>query len=125
METTPVIEHLWKLGKYLSDSVIAEIKNKNLSDVFSITGMAPWMIVTIHDRQPYTKEFIKTIFMTEMLNQGILIQSSHNISFAHSIEDCEKIIEAYSNTLTYIANIFDGIKKVELESVIKPTFKVR
>ena len=50
------------------------------------------------------KEAIKTLFMKEMLAQGILIAGSNNVTYAHSEADVARIAAAYDNTFARIAD---------------------
>ena len=127
MQQTPVIEQLWEMGASLADAVRHEISTAKLDGVFSLSGMAPWMILTIHDAGDQSRELIKTVFMREMLRQGVLMQSSHNICYAHTVEDVDCVVNAYKNSFGLIANLLreDALEESLDGPVLKPVFSVR
>jgi glutamate-1-semialdehyde-2,1-aminomutase len=127
MKEKPVIEELWRKGKYLSEKVKSLIIEHNLSDVIKLTGKPPWIILNFIDHKYSDSAAIKTLFMIEMLNHGVLIQGSHNICYAHTEDDLKKVINAYKVTLPIIKDqLSSGNIKNTLDCpIIYPVFKVR
>lgn len=70
---------------------------------------------------------IKTLFMQEMFKQGILTFGSHNLSFAHSQESLQHLLNAYEIILPKISKADkDGTLDMLLECApLVPLFKVR
>jgi len=127
MQRQPVIEHLWNFGQKLSDGVLEIINNLNLQDVVKFMGYAPWKIISFLDFKNISAATIKTFFQKEMIRNGVLILSSHNISFAMNEEAFETIMNAYKLTLEKLAeHLLMGDLCANLECpVIQPIFKVR
>ncbi len=49
-------------------------------------------------RLRFRDQEVKTLFMQEMIKHGVLIISSHNLCYAHTTADCERILKAYRAT---------------------------
>jgi glutamate-1-semialdehyde 2,1-aminomutase len=127
MRREPVIESLWRTGANLADSVCEEIAAHGLSDVFSLRGMAPWKVLQIGDHPNVNAAAIKTVFLREMLSNGVLIGTGHNICQAHDDADLATVTEAYRRSLDLIANkLDDGSLWTSFDGPpIKPVFSVR
>jgi glutamate-1-semialdehyde 2,1-aminomutase/spore coat polysaccharide biosynthesis protein SpsF len=127
MRSEPVIEYLWKTGDTLARKVEAVVSAHNLSHVFQLVGKPPWKILNILNQDTARKEAIKTLFLKHMLEQGILIQASHNLCYAHSDQDIEAIVAAYDVALGAVAGeLAGGNLESHLECpVIEPVFQVR
>lgn len=127
MKESSVIEKIWETGEVLSKNVESIISNNDASSFLSIKGLAPWKILQFSECSGISAMAIKTLFIREMIKQGILISSSHNITFSHNNSDVEKIKDAYSRVLPYISDMLvNGDVNAELNNnVINPVFSVR
>ena len=65
--------------------------------------------------------------MQEMLLRGILIQSSHNFSFAHGDADIDLLLAAYDEVFPLLADaVHNGAMEQLLQGpAMKPLFQVR
>ena len=111
----------------LAKGVKKEIHAAELNDVFSLMGKVPWMILEIRNYKEKSCALIKTIFMREMLKCGVLIQSCHNISYAHTKQDICHVVDVYRAVFKVICDYLeqgstDSIADGEL---IRPVFLVR
>ena len=127
MKRESVIEALWSKGKQLTEIVNNEIKRFSLQDFFSLSGLPPWKFLIIKDCGAIPKEFLKTLFIREMLNHGVLIQGTHNVSYAHTEDDLNCVKQAYEKTFSTIQK---AIQQNDFErclngKIIKPIFSVR
>lgn len=127
MQKLNVIDKLWETGQTLADNVNAIIKKHGLETIISLNGLAPWKILAFKDHDTAAKEVIRTYFMTEMLKNGVLIASSHNICYAHTEKDIGHVTNAYDNVLQKIADgLHSGsLKDNLLTDPIYPVFQVR
>jgi len=124
MKREPVIKDLWEKGSFLANKVRQIIEDLALSNVFSLSGKAPWMLLGVRDHQSATKELIKTIFIREMLANGVLMQVSHNVSYAHTQDDLHLVLDAYRNALALVKESLEG-GRLEEHAAIEPVFQVR
>ncbi len=127
LEREKVTEHLWEKGAYLMAEARARMKAAGVDDVVGLTGSAPWAILTYKDHPRATKETIKTLVLREMIAAGVLINASHNISYAHSPADIGHVLKAYDYALGELRKALDqgDIEKRLGNQVIKPIFSVR
>ena len=88
---------------------------------------APWAILSFRDHARASKDAIKTLFLREMIQAGVLINASHNVCYAHSAADIAQVLAAYEQALPAVkAALSRGDLERELgERVIRPVFAVR
>ncbi len=127
MRREPVIKTLWRTGDELADRAAESIEDKGLENVVSLAGIAPWKLLAFHDHPQGRKEAVKTLFIREMLANGVLVNASHNVCYAHSRPDIDAVANAYDMALTVVAK---ELERGSLESrlgapVIEPVFSVR
>lgn len=127
MQKEPVIRHLWKLGENLSDKIQLIVDNLDLSETIKLNGYAPWKIITFHDFREISANAIRTFFQKEMIANGILILTSHNISYAMNDNEIREVVNAYESTLTKLKeNLLSNTLISNLECpIVEPIFKVR
>ena len=123
----PVLETLSARGQNVIDRLSDLIRQCGMEDTFSVSGHPSWCFFNIRDARSATAFEIKTLWMQEMIQRGILCLGSHNMSYAHSENDVQLLINAYSEVLPLIGNALDhGLVKKKLRSApLTPLFKVR
>ena len=122
-----VIEHFSEVGSYLLEKLNQLINDKNLGDIFWTSGHPSWSFLHIKEQEKYNIFEIKTFFLQEMFKRGILTLGSHNISFSHTKEIVDQLLDVYTEVLPMVK---ENIKnQTLLESiqgvVLQPLFKVR
>jgi glutamate-1-semialdehyde 2,1-aminomutase len=127
MKAEKVIEKLWKTGNSLSDTVTRIIKDNDLDDIISLVGADPWKILSFKDRGNISALAIRTFVQKEMITEGVLLLTSHNISYSVSDDDVNIIAKAYERVLFDLAqNLKNDTLISSLDCpVITPIFKVR
>lgn len=127
MEREPVIERLWSFGRRLADEVTARIAARNLDDVIELNGAPPWKLIKVSGHSRARAQAIRTLFMREMIENGVLISASHNVCYAHDDADMAVVLGAYERTLDVIADELDTGRLEERLGcpVIQPIFAVR
>jgi len=127
IERENVTQRLWSIGGELMTKARARIGAAGLSDVVGLTGAAPWTILTYKDHAKASKEAIKTLFLREMIAAGVLINASHNVCYAHSAADVDRVLAAYDYALTILREALDhgDIERRLGNQVIRPVFSVR
>ena len=123
----PVLETLSAKGQSVIDRLSDLIRQCGMEDTFSVSGHPSWCFFNIRDTRGATAFEIKTLWMQEMIQRGILCLGSHNMSYAHSEHDVQLLINAYSEALALIGNALDhGLVKKKLRcATLTPLFKVR
>ncbi len=67
-------------------------------------------------RLKFPNNDIKTLFIQEMAQQGVLIIASHNLSYAHGPNEIKRVLTAYEHTFDVLAN---AIKTKTVQERIK------
>jgi glutamate-1-semialdehyde 2,1-aminomutase len=122
-----VIDKFNEIGSYLLEQLEQLIDNEALGDIFSTSGHPSWSFLRIKEQENYNNFEIKTFFMQESLKRGILTLGSHNLSFSHTREDVDQLIEMYSKVLPMIKchlNNKDLLENIHGQ-ILEPLFKVR
>jgi glutamate-1-semialdehyde aminotransferase/spore coat polysaccharide biosynthesis protein SpsF (cytidylyltransferase family) len=122
-----VIARMIETGTAVKSGVQELIGRHGLGDVLSTAGHPTWSFLLFKDVAPYTQWHLKTLFMQETLARGVLTLGTHNISYAHSRDDVQKLLATYDAVFAVLA---DAVKSKTLESklrceVLQPLFKVR
>ncbi len=127
MRRAPVTEELWRTGAALAACARSVIAEFGLQETIGLSGLAPWMILGIRDHATARAPAIKTLFLREMLAQGVLIAASHNVCYAHNAEDVAAVERAYRAVLARVAEeLAAGGLEDNLDCpVIMPVFSVR
>lgn len=114
-------------GNVLSEFTNELIDSFGLSNVVSLSGHPTWKFLKWNGLGEYSAAEIKTFFMQEVFQEGVLVLNSHNISQAHDKKIIIKIIDAYSKVFGKIEKaISQGSLREELHvSPLEPLFKVR
>ena len=122
-----VVDTLWDTGTKIMGGVSGLISKHQLTNVFQIKGKPPWSLLLIEDRENATSWEIKSLFKQEMLSRGILISTSHNISYAHSDDDIQRLLPCYDEVFGMIRDSLerDTVSQELVGKPIEPLFKVR
>lgn len=78
-------------------------------------------------RLKFSDEDIKTLFMQEMIKNGVLIIASHNFCHAHSVSDMVRILKAYDATFAVLKDAIENcdVKSRIVGRSILPTANIR
>lgn len=127
MQCEPVIDTIRRQGEKIMAGVKKRIELHEVGDLLSTAGHPSWSFLLFKDVAPYTQWHIKTLFLQEMFARGILTLGTHNVSYAHSDADIDRLFAAYDE-------VFPLLKKAVLTSTVdkylrcqplEPLFKVR
>ena len=122
-----VIPRLQEIGSGLLARVNRVIDETNSTELVSLSGHPTWAFLNWTGSDAYSLDFLKTYFMQEMFQNGILMLGTHNVNLANTTRDLDKVEASY---ISVFSSISDGIKKDNLKSKIRvtplsPLFKVR
>ena len=103
------------------------IDNEELNEIFWTSGHPSWSFLHIKGNLQYSDFEIRTFFLQEMFKRGILILGSHNISFSHSKEDIDKLLDVYQVVLPMVKKHVEQQDLLENihGDILQPLFKVR
>ena len=127
LKTLPVADTLKRHGQRIMAGLQAIIDQHALQDLFSTSGHPTWSFLNIQDGRNATAFEIKTLWMQEMHERGILSVGTHNVSFAHSDADIDALLKAYGEVLPMIGQVLQQGRLMQVlrcEPLV-PLFKVR
>lgn len=127
MQREPVLEQLWSRGALVMDNARTAIAACRLDDAVAVGGKAPWSMLQFRDVAGASAWELKSLYLQEMLAQGILTSGSHNMSYAHSEADVARLAEAQQGAFSALRQALDqGDLRTRLAGPpIEPLFKVR
>ena len=122
-----VIDEIANKGKKIREGVQKIIDKNNLHNHFSITGHPSWLFLDFKPNNGYSESEIKTLFLQEIFQCGIITLGTHNLMLAHSSKDINFLINAYKKVLPKIARVIDSkeLTKHLKCAPIEMLFKVR
>ena len=112
----PVVETIKSRGKRVLDSTRNLVKSHGLEDVFQIGGDPTLPFMMPHQGLGYSEPEIRTFFLQEMFERGLLVLGAHAVSYAHTDADIDRLLEAYAEVLSILAT---AIQNKTLSSLLK------
>jgi len=122
-----VVGTLRARGTRLLVGVRERIARHGISDVLSASGHPAWSFLIIKDAPQASQWQIKTLLMQELFARGILAYGSHNLSYAHSDADIDRLLAVYDEVFPILrAGALEGRMSELLRcKPLEPLFKVR
>jgi glutamate-1-semialdehyde 2,1-aminomutase len=123
----PVVATMAARGRSVQSRVAEVIRANGLDDVMTVSGHPAWSFLNLRDANGYSAFEIKTLFLQEVFARGVLTVGTHNMSYAHTDADVDRLIAAYGEVMPVIA---DAVHNKALRQYLKceplqPLFKVR
>lgn len=127
LKREPVVEKLYSMGQLVIDRLQELIKKYQLEYIFGVTGLPVWSFFTIKDTKKHTVGQLKTLYMQEMLSNGILIYGTHNMSYAHTPKHIDILMKNYEKYFIKVKEIEakNNMNEHLLCEPLVPLFKVR
>ncbi|CAH9056954.1 3-aminobutyryl-CoA aminotransferase [Pseudoalteromonas sp. CIP111854] len=127
IQRNQVTQHLSQLGSLLTDKLNKIIIDNDIQDWVYTSGHPSWSFIHIANQGKYSAIQLRSLFIQEMAKRGILINASHNLSYAHKEKHIQTLLKAYSEVLPILANC---VAKQNLEELfsgepLQSVFKVR
>ncbi|MBS1962178.1 MAG: aminotransferase class III-fold pyridoxal phosphate-dependent enzyme [Bdellovibrionales bacterium] len=127
LRTKPVIKTMRENGERVKKLVAERIQRYDLGETLSISGDPTWSFVNFLEHPKTSPWITKTLFLQEMLARGIMILTTHNMSYAHTDADIDGLTNAYDEVLPMIS---EGVRTGTVEKMLKckplePLFKLR
>lgn len=127
LEAEHVPALLWQKGAQLMADARAIATRHGVDDALGLVGSAPWAILSYRDHAGGSAAAVKTLFLREMIAAGVLINASHNVSFAHNRADMAWVLSAWDHAAGVLASeLARGALDKRLDNgLIRPVFQVR
>ena len=124
----PVTATLRQRGELLLASLRGAIGRHDLRGVLSAGGDATWSFLLVTDTPRYSQYELKTLLLQELFARGILMIGTHNLSYAISEDDIERLLAAYDEVFAVLARILTDDEPLDRYlhcEPLMPLFKVR
>ncbi len=127
LRTHDVVGAIRERGTRLIDGVRDRIERHRLQDVLSVSGHPSWSFLLIKDTASASQWQTKTLLMQEIFQRGVLSFGSHNISYAHTDGDIERLLAVYEEVfpLLRVAALEGRMDELLRCAPLEPLFKVR
>ena len=125
LKREPVIERIWRRGDQIVAGIAGLIEKNGLQKTVSLAGKPCWSFFLIQEAGGGLE--LKTLFIQEMLERGVLAYGTHNVSYAYDDADIAQILAAYGEVLPILREAIDkGDARARLRcEPLVPLFKVR
>ena len=110
-EKVPI--HLRRIGAEIFVEADKLIGKHDLDRAIKLTGQHPRMMIECMDTDGATANQIKTLFMQQMIQNGVLVINSHNVSFAMGQAEINRVVSAYDATLGVMAEALNKCDTAE------------
>lgn len=127
LKREPVIETLRHRGSELKRGIADLIARHDISDFASVSGDSTWSFLLLGDVEGTTSWEIKTLWMQECLERGLLSLGTHNMSYAHTPGDVQRVLEIYDEVFPILRT---AVRNRAMRQYLKceplrPLFRVR
>ena len=121
------LDHIHDLGNKLIITLEKLILKHGAQKWLGTAGHPAWSFITIKDTPQYNSLELKSLFIQEMCTRGILLTGSHNLSYAHTDSDIEKLLNAYDEVIAILVNTIEteNLYNIFKGELLEPIFKVR
>jgi glutamate-1-semialdehyde 2,1-aminomutase len=127
LRTQDVVGTIRARGQRVLDGVRERISRHGVESFLSISGQPAWSFLGVRDTPKATMWQTKTLLMQELFQRGVLAFGTHNISYAHSEADIERLLAVYDEVFPLLrAGAIDGrIDELLRCKPLEPLFRLR
>lgn len=127
MQKDNVINHIIAQGQTLIEGLKHLIDKHNTQSWMSVSGHPSWSFFNIAPQGNYTALQLRSLFIQEMAKRGVLINSSHNLSFSHKAHHIDSLLTAYDEILPILVSAVEHqcLEKYFTGTPLESVFKVR
>lgn len=127
LQTEPVVETMARQGSKLIAGVRERIWKYGANEFLEMAGNPTWSFLLFKDIEPYSQWQLKTLFMQEVLERGILAFGTHNMSYSHGDSEIAKLFSVYDEVFPMLVT---AVREQRLDEMLRckslePLFKVR
>ena len=127
LQKEPVLETIAARGSDLLAGLRSLINRHQLGDCLSTAGHPAWSFLIIKDTPRCSQWLIRTFMLQEMFARGILWIGSHNLSYSHSRQDIDRLLNTYDEIFGLLRGFLEaGTLESQLRcEQLQPLFRVR
>jgi glutamate-1-semialdehyde 2,1-aminomutase len=123
----PVIATMKQRGSRILSEVAKLIEKHGIGHFASISGHPTWSFLLFTDIDGTNAFEIKTLWMQELMERGLLSFGTHNLSYANSEADVDALVAAYEAIFPILRQAVDhrAIRQFLKCEPLEPLFRVR
>jgi glutamate-1-semialdehyde 2,1-aminomutase len=123
----PVVETLRRTGRKILDGTRERIERHGIGGFARAAGHPSWTFLLFADTPACSQWEIKTLFMQEVLARGILSLGTHNVTYAHTDDDVDRLLRVYDEVFPILREaVEEGAMTQYLRCPpLQPLFRVR
>ena len=127
LRNEPVVETLNARGSVLKAGVQEILQSNDMKDIASIIGHPAGSFLIFNDLDSFSQYELKSFFLQEVFARGILTIGSHNISYAISDDDIQRLLSVYQEVIPLLGMaVSQGDLRERLEcEILQPLFRIR
>jgi glutamate-1-semialdehyde 2,1-aminomutase len=104
LETQPVVETMKARGERLAKGVTERIEKYGVGKFLNFSGHPTWSFLNFSDVDDITSWEIKSLWLQEIFERGILSIGTHVISYSHTTDDVDRLLEVYDEVFPILRN---------------------
>jgi len=122
-----VLAHIHAMGELLLTGLQQLLTKLGNPKWLKICGHPSWSFLQILGCAPYSSWQLKSLFLQEMAQRGILLGGGHNLNYSHQASDINTLLSAYGEVLPFLSDTIklQNFEQVFNGKVLQPLFKVR
>jgi glutamate-1-semialdehyde 2,1-aminomutase len=127
LQREPVVRTLAERGAYLMSRLAPMVQSSGAGRFMQLSGHPAWSFLVFRDTEHSTLWELKTLFLQETLARGVITLGTHNLSFAHTQADVDRLLQVYAEVLPLMARL-DGdaaVPRALCCEPLQPLFRVR
>jgi glutamate-1-semialdehyde 2,1-aminomutase len=123
----PVVATVKRRGERILAGVDERIRKHGIGHFARTAGHPSWTFLILSDAAGQSQFEIKTLFQQETLARGIMTLGTHNLTYAHSDADVDRLLDVYDEVFPILREaVDDGAMKQYLKCApLQPLFRVR
>lgn len=122
-----ICPRLVKTGSDLCALMRKVVSDAELEDVLTFTGHPSWVFYNWSDSDEFSASEIKSFFLQEMYQSGILLLGTNNVTLSHSQRVLRRVIHAFESAINSVReSLFEGtLTQKLLYAPLEPVLKIR
>lgn len=114
-------------GGRIVEGTKALIEKHAAGDFLSVSGHPAWSFLNFNDAGGSSLLEIKSLWMQEIFERGILSLGTHNMSFAHSDADVDRLLAVYDEVFPILKQAVENgaVRQFLRCEPLQPLFRVR
>jgi len=127
LDREPVLETIHERGRYLKQGVERLLQKHAATELMQCVGHPSWTSLAFKDANGYRTHEIKSLWMQEVIDRGILTLGTHNMSYAHTENDVNQLLAIYDTVIPILKKATENraLRQCLRFDPIEPVFQVR